>query len=172
MPFVASSEALLFKAVSYVHQTVTHLFKYLLNPAPMHYCVTPLTQDHSYSINARQEHKYHLYHAISRNLTQQFDEAYHRLMNAFFEILNVRSSSTLFSDNNQWNFEIPFPCARFKSLLGYNLITKSSNHQKWDVQTPISWNWKNTLSCEIYFFEKLRLANLLNSKPIKMEKKN
>ena len=30
---------------------------------------------------------------------------------------------------------------------------------------------KNTLSCEIYFFEKLWLANLLNSKPIKMEEK-
>ena len=55
---------------------------------------------------------------------------------------NVKSSSTLFSDNIQWSFEIPFPCARFKSLVGYNLITKSSNHQKWDVQAPISWNWK------------------------------
>ena len=85
---------------------------------------------------------------------------------------NVRSSSTLFSDNNQWNFEIPFPCARFKSLLGYNLITKSSNHQKWDVQAPISWNWKNTLSCEIYFFEKHWRGYLLNLKPIKMDKKS
>ena len=65
---------------------------------------------------------------------------------------NVKSSSTLFSDNVQWSFEISFPCARFKSLVGYNLITKSSNHQKWDVQALISWNWKNTLSCEIYFF--------------------
>ena len=68
---------------------------------------------------------------------------------------NVESSSTLFSDNIQWSFEIPFPCARFKSLVGYNLITKRSNHQKWDVQAPISWNWKNTLSCEIYFFENI-----------------
>ena len=68
---------------------------------------------------------------------------------------NVKSSSTLFLDNIQWNFEISFPCARFNSLLGYNLITKSWDHQKWDFQTPISWNWKNTLSCEIYFFEKL-----------------
>ena len=59
---------------------------------------------------------------------------------------NVKSFSTLFSDNIQWNFEIPFPCARFKSLLGYNLITKSSYHQKWDVQAPILRNWKNTLS--------------------------
>ena len=68
---------------------------------------------------------------------------------------NVKSSSTLFLDNIQWNFEIYFPCARFNSLLGYNLITKSWDHQKWDFQTPISWNWKNTLLCEIYFFEKL-----------------
>ena len=37
---------------------------------------------------------------------------------------NVKSSSTLFPDNIQWNFEIPFPCARFKRLLGCNLITK------------------------------------------------
>ena len=72
-----------------------------------------------------------------------------------FRAYNVKSSSTLFLDNIQWNFEIYFPCARFNSLLGYNLITKSWDHQKWDFQTPISWNWKNTLSCEIYFFEKL-----------------
>ena len=85
---------------------------------------------------------------------------------------NVKSSSTLFLDNIQWNFEIYFPCARFNSLLGYNLITKSWDHQKWDFQTPISWNWKNTLSCEIYFFEKLLIANLLNSKPIKMDEKD
>ena len=85
---------------------------------------------------------------------------------------NVKSSSTLFSDNIQWNFEISFPCASFKSLLGYNLITKGSNHQKWDVQALISWNWKNTLSCEIYFFEKHWRGYLLNSKPINMDKKN
>ena len=85
---------------------------------------------------------------------------------------NVKSFSTLFSDNIQWSFEIPFPCARFKSLVCYNLITKGSNHQKWDVQAPISWTWKNTLSCEIYFFEKHWQGYLLNLKPIKMDKKS
>ena len=69
---------------------------------------------------------------------------------------NVKSSSTLFSDNIQWSFEIPFPCARFKSLVGYNLITKSSNHQKWDVQAPISWNWKkHALMWEILLWKTL-----------------
>ena len=63
-----------------------------------------------------------------------------------FRAHNVKSSSTHFSDNIQWNFEIPFPCARFNSLLGYNLITKSSDHQKWDFQAPISWNWRKKRS--------------------------
>ena len=77
---------------------------------------------------------------------------------------NVRSSSTLFSDSNQWNFEIPFPCARFKSLLGYNLITKSWDHQKWDFQTPISWNWKkHALMWDIFLWK------TLNSESIEFE---
>ena len=37
---------------------------------------------------------------------------------------NVKSSSTLFSENIQWNLEISFSCARFNSLVGYNLLTK------------------------------------------------
>ena len=89
-----------------------------------------------------------------------------------FRAYNVKSSSTPFLDNIQWNFEIPFPCARFNSLLGYNLITKSSDHQKWDFQAPISWNWKNTLLCEIYFFEKHWQGYLLNLKPTKMDIKS
>ena len=84
---------------------------------------------------------------------------------------NVKSSSTLFLDNILSHFEISFTSARFNSLLGYNLITRSWDHQKWDFLTPISWNWKNTLSCEIYFFEKHWLEYLLNLKPIKMDKK-
>ena len=84
---------------------------------------------------------------------------------------NVKSSSTLFLDNILSNFEISFPCVRFNSLLGNNLIRKSWDHQKLDFHTPISRDWKNTLSCEIYVFEKLWIANLLNSKPIKMDEK-
>ena len=38
---------------------------------------------------------------------------------------NVKSSSTLFLDNILSNFEISFPCAKFNSLLGYNLTTTS-----------------------------------------------
>ena len=89
---------------------------------------------------------------------EKSDKGYTHVLAHFLKSIrayNVKSSSTLFLDNIQWNFEISFPCARFNSLLGYNLITKSWDHQKWDFQTPISWNWKNTLSCEIYFFEKL-----------------
>jgi len=78
--------------------------------------------------------------AVSNNLHHLPHVLAHLLKS--FRAHNVKSSSTLFLDNIQWNFEIPFPCARFYSLLGYNLITKSSDHQKWDFQAPIAWNWK------------------------------
>ena len=44
-----------------------------------------------------------------------------------FRAYNVNSTSTLFSDNSLWNFEISFPCARFNNLLGNNLITNLVN---------------------------------------------
>ena len=66
----------------------------------------------------------------------------------------VKSSSTLFSDNVQLNLEISFSYARFNSLLGYNLLTKSWDHHKWNFSDPCIEKLKNTLSNVIYFFEK------------------
>ena len=78
----------------------------------------------------------------------------------------VKSSSTLFSDNIQWNFKISFPCVRFNIQFGYNLITENWDHQKWDFcQTPVSKNWrrrKNMLACVICCFEKRLLGYLFN----------
>ena len=59
----------------------------------------------------------------------------------FLWAFNVKSYSTKLSDNFQWKCKISFPCGhwtRLNSLLGYNLITKSRDHQKWDFETPVS----------------------------------
>ena len=66
----------------------------------------------------------------------------------------VKSSSTLFSDNIQWNLEISFSYARFNSLLGYNFLTESWDHQEWDFSDSCILKLKNSLSNVIYCFEK------------------
>ena len=66
----------------------------------------------------------------------------------------VKSSSTLFSDNIQWNLEISFSYARFNSLLGYNFLTESWDHQEWDFSNSCILKLKNPLSNVIYCFEK------------------
>ena len=79
---------------------------------------------------------------------------------------NVKSFSTVFSDNIQWNFKISFSCVRLNNQLGYNLITENWDHQKWDFcQNGASENWRrreNSLSCVICCFEKHLLGFLLN----------
>ena len=49
-----------------------------------------------------------------------------------YRAYNVKSFSTVFSDNIQWNFKISFSCVRLNNQLGYNLITENWDHQKWD----------------------------------------
>ena len=71
-----------------------------------------------------------------------------------FRAYIVKSSSTLFSDNIQWNLEISFSYARFNSLLGYNLLIESWDHQEWVFSDPCILKLKNTLSNVIYCFEK------------------
>ena len=85
-----------------------------------------------------------------------------------FRAYNVKSSSTLFSDNIEWKFEISFPCAWFNSLLGYNLTTKSWDHQKRDFENPCIMKLKNAFWCMVYCFENHLLGYLLNSKCIKI----
>ena len=71
-----------------------------------------------------------------------------------FRAYIVKSSSTLFSDNIQWNLEISFSYARFNSLLGYNFLTESWDHQEWDFSDSCILKLKNPLSNVIYCFEK------------------
>ena len=49
---------------------------------------------------------------------------------------NVKSSSTLFSDNIQWNFRISFCWSRFNSQFGDNLIIESWDYGKQDFFRP------------------------------------
>ena len=85
---------------------------------------------------------------------------------------NVKSSSTLFSNNIQWNFKISFSCVRLNNQLGYNLITENWDHQKWDFcQNGASENWRrreNSLSCVICCFEKHFIGYLQNIVCIKI----
>ena len=54
----------------------------------------------------------------------------------FLWAYNVKSSSTNFSDNIQWNFEISFPYVILNNQLGYNLITESWDYQEWYFSDP------------------------------------
>ena len=85
---------------------------------------------------------------------------------------NVKSFSTVFSDNIQWNFKISFSCVRLNNQLGYNLITENWDHQKWDFcQNGASENWRrreNSLSCVICCFEKHFIGYLQNIVCIKI----
>ena len=48
----------------------------------------------------------------------------------------VKSLTSLFSDNIQWNFKISFRCERFFFQLGYNLIIEIWDCQKWTCSDP------------------------------------